>query len=289
MNNNLRLSRGLLSLIPVILLLFVFVYFSGCDKLDELITPEDQDVTVEAAFARITTEVQTICSNVNVYLILIAADVTNIPGSCPEVTINTSAKSITVDYGSAGCISDSIKRSGRYTVSYTIISQHDSMTADINFNNYKVYRTQSDYNYVSITGTDNISSQKIAGNLYQSKYSISNNFSVSSGNAKSISLTMTANGNINNNLPMNGSFNINGNGTLTNISSGTTYSYLIEPSSSISYKTSCQYPALGLIYFDQGGYRFTIDLSPSNNNCDGIFSITKFGITKYSDLSVVDF
>ncbi len=48
-----------LLLLPV-LLISVFSYvvnFSGCNNLNDLITPEDQDVTVEAAFMRGTSEI----------------------------------------------------------------------------------------------------------------------------------------------------------------------------------------------------------------------------------------
>ena len=286
--NKLKLNPTFRILLLIILIVFIYTQFQGCDNTNDIITPEDQDITVEAAFSRNTAEVQTICCNVNSYLALIANNVTNIPGSCPVVSVNTSAKTITVDYGS-GCTTDSIKRSGSYIVGYFINSLGDSLTAAINFSNYKVYKTQSDLGYVSITGTNIISSKKINANLYQSQFNISNTFASSAGKTKTVSVVMNSNSTITNSLPQSGTFNITGSGTLNNVNTGISYSYVVNPSYAISYQTTCRYPYAGIVYFDTGGNRFTIDFSPNNNNCDGIISVTKFGITKYINLSVIDF
>ncbi len=283
-----KFIKSLLLPLMVIIVISYVANFSGCNNLGDLITPEDQDVTVEAAFMRGTSEIISVCSNVNVYLVLIANGITNIT-DCPDVSVNGSSGRFTVDYGS-GRICDSIKRSGSYTVNYFINSTGDSMAATINFNNYKVYKIiTSDASYASITGNDNISAKNYIGNAYQSRFNISNTISTNTGNSKTVSLTLTVpNANINNTLPVFGSFNITGSGTLYNVNQNSSYNYTADPSSQVIYSNDCKQPTSGKIYLDNSGNRFSADYSP-NSNCTGVVSITKFGITKYVNLTTIDF
>jgi hypothetical protein len=281
------INRFLLPVLAISVFSYV-VNFSGCNNLNDLITPEDQDVTVEAAFMRGTSEIISVCSNVNVYLVLIANGVTNIPG-CPDISVNGSSGTFTVDFG-AGCITDSIKRSGSYNVGYFINSTGDSMSASISFNNYKVYNTiTSDVNYASITGTEIISTKNYIGSAYQSRFNISNTISTNTGNSKTVSLILTVpNANINNTLPVFGTFNITGSGTLYNVNTNSSYNYTADPSNQVVYSNACKHPTSGKIYLDNSGNRFSADYSP-NSNCNGVISITKFGITKYVNLTTLDF
>jgi hypothetical protein len=278
--------------IHILSLLLIFVisyvaYFSGCNTND-LITPEDQDVTVEAAFMRSTSEMISICSNVNTYLVLISNGVINFPGSCPEIHVYSSANYFIVDYGS-GCILDSIKRSGSYVVNYHIYSTRDSISAILSYSNFKVYKTVTDSNYASITGNNNIFTINVLGNTYQSKFNISNYFTSNTGNSKNINIILSVpNAVINNTLPMSGTFYITGSGTLNSINQSLTYDYTADPSFPVVYSSDCKFPTSGKVYLDNSGNRFTSDYSP-NNDCKGVISITKFGTIKYVNLTTASF
>jgi hypothetical protein len=269
--------------------LLILLMNANCNKNDVL-SPEDTDITNEAAFMKNTVEIQKICSNANSYLILVANNITTISGSCPAVTVSTPFNTITVDYGATPCTNslDQVKRSGSYTISYFINSGKDSMSAVISLNNYRVYK--GDTSYIAITGNDEISSKKILGSQYQSTFNSSNTFTINTGKVKTANVNMTVNSNIGD--PYNYSddvYNIKGSGTVANQTLGLSYGYSIDPNFAITYQTNCKYPTYGKVYLGFGGYIFTVDFSPNNSSCDAIISITKYGVTKTIDLSEADF
>jgi hypothetical protein len=280
-----------------ILILFIN---ANCNKND-ILSPEDSDITNESAFSRSTTEIQKVLSNSNSYMIMVANNVSSIPGSCPSVSINKSSGSITVNYGSSPCINntDSIRRSGSYTINYYISTGGDSLAASIIFNNYNVYKVKGisgDNSYVTITGLTTINTKKIITqefplySNYQSTFYTDVSFTKSTGGVKAITLTMNANVIINNpQVFTDYSFYITGSGTLTNQNSNITYSYSIDTGFPVTLETSCQYPLSGKVYMDLNSDRFTVDFSPYNSSCDDVATITKFGVVKYINLSSVDF
>jgi hypothetical protein len=230
---------------------------------------------------------------------MVANNVTSISGSCPAVTINQSANTITVDFGSSPCSNnlDSVKRSGSYTINYFINSTKDSLAASINFSNYIVYQgINNDTNFANISGTNQIVSKKIVAVFvphianYQSTFTVNDNVTPNTGNVKTVSLNLTSNVVINDPQTYSEySYFISGSGTVTNQSTNISYNYTVDPSYPINYPTNCEYPESGKIYLDLNSDRFTVDFSPYNNNCDDVITITKFGITKYANLSSVGF
>ena len=269
--------------------LLILLLNANCNK-DDVLSPEDTDITNEAAFMKSTVEIQKICSNANSYLILVANNITTISGSCPAVTVSTPTNTITVDYGTTPCNNalDQVKRSGSYTISYFINSGKDSMSAVISFNNYRVYK--GDTSYITITGNDAISSKKILVSVYQSTFNSNNTFTINTGKVKTAAVNMTVTSNIGD--PYNYSddiYYIKGSGTVTNQTLNLSYGYSIDPGFAVTYQTNCKYPYSGIVNLDIGGNRVTVDFSPNNSSCDAIISITKFGTPKTIDLSDADF
>jgi len=278
--------------------LLIFFINANCNKND-VITPEDTDITNESAMTRVSTELLKVLCNANTYLIMVANNVNSISGNCPTVTFNSST--ITVDYGSGACAGDidSIRRTGSYSINYYISSNSDSLAASIIFNNYGVYKvkgTSTDTNLVTMSGINNFYSKNSISESnpyisnYQSVFYSADNFSTNSGKQETVSLSLTATIVINNPQSFTDyNFYLKGSGSAVNQTANISYNYTIDPSFPLNYETTCGYPISGKVYLDLNGNRFTVDYSPNNNNCDDVVSITKFGTTKYANLSSVDF
>lgn len=266
--------------------LFPGYYFYSCDEAEDIINVTTQVFDNEATAIKQITEIQSVCTDAASYMIMLANGQNINQTGCPNVSTDTVAKKITVDFGTTPCTpySEGVKRSGGYTVNYFINSAGDSIGGKINYNNYQVYKKTTDTAYMKITGNDYLGIKKKTLTDYDMTIIANNTSNFSDGRTGSVTLDQIVTVIINNiTIFTDDIYKISGIGMVT--ANGDTFGYSIDSNNRLEYSGDCYYPKKGLVKLNLNGTDFDVDFSPENNACDAMISITKFGVTVTIDFS----
>jgi len=262
-------------------------YFYSCDNAEEIINLTTPVFDNEATAIKQITEIQSVCTDAASYLLMLANGQNINQAGCPNVSADTVARKITVDFGSDPCTpyAEGVKRSGGYTVNYYINSSGDSLAGTINYNNYKVFKSMTDTAYIKITGNDYLSIKKKTLTDYDMTIIANNTSNFSDGRTGSVTMNQVVSVVINNiTIFTDDVYKIFGTGIVT--ANGDSFGYSIyDPNNKLEMYGDCYYPKKGLVKLNLNGTDFDVDFQPENAACDAIISITKFGVTAKIDFS----
>ncbi|MBI5403264.1 MAG: hypothetical protein HY959_07665 [Ignavibacteriae bacterium] len=251
-----------------------------------IITP---NVEVESSTIKVGCEIEKICSQACTYMILVYRNQPLPVSACPTVTLDNQSKKITVDYGSAPCISnvDSVRISGKYVINYYTNVSSDSIAGKITFTDFRIYKTNNvnDTSYLKISGDDDIGGKKLDSLNYKVTYVMNNNFYRDNGSNGNAILNLSVNANTGSLSNLSDDiFTITGSGTIIN--SGVSYSYnIFDNTKPIMIYGDCKYPKSGLIKLTSGNGDVIIDFYPNSGACDAIISVLKNNIQVIVDLA----
>ncbi|MCU0372939.1 MAG: hypothetical protein MUE56_06810 [Ignavibacteria bacterium] len=277
-----------LSLLYAVLIIVVSgYYFYSCEEAEDVVNITAQVFDNEATAIKQITEIQSVCSDAASYIIMLSSGQNINQAGCPNVSTDTVAKKITVDFGNTPCTpySEGVKRSGGYTVNYYINSSGDSLAGIINYNNYKVFKSTTDTAYIKISGNDYLGIKKKTLTDYDLTIIANNTSDFSDGRTGSVTLNQIVSVIINNiTVFTDDVYKIYGTGMVT--ANGDTFGYSIyDQNNRLEYYGDCYYPKKGLVKLNLNGTDFDVDFQPENAACDAIISITKFGVTAKIDFS----
>lgn len=275
-------------LILFVLMSFSVIFFT-CGDDETTNTPVIPNVEVESSTMRVGCELEKICSEAASFMIMVYRNQTIPSPSCPTITVNQSAKKITVDYGSTPCISglDSTRRSGKYDINYYTNVASDSIAGKITYSNFQIFRSNNvtDSFYIQFSGDDDVTGKMLDSSSYRVYFDMNNNFSRNNNTNGNTDILMTGNvaiGNIA--ISTDDVFSILGNGTLIN--GGVTYLYNIyDVTKPLMIYGNCKYARSGLIKLTANNKDMIVDYYPNNGNCDAIITVNKDNVTVTVDLS----
>ncbi len=270
----------------LILLLPVFYYSCSDNSSSSPIIP---NVKVESSTVRVGCEIEKICTEAASFMIMVYRNQPLPTPVCPVITHNTSAKKITVDYGSTPCISelDSTRKSGKYEINYYTNVSADSIAGKITFSNFQVFRSNNptDTMFIQFSGDDDVAGMRIDSAAYRLYIKANNNFNRNNNTNGNTDIFYTGTVNIGTlAVSTDDIFSLLGTGTLIN--SGTSYIYSIyDQNNPMIIYGNCKYAQSGLIRLTTGGKDVIINYYPNNGNCDPIITITKDNVTVTVNLS----
>jgi len=273
-----------------VFLLSISLFLLSCNDDDTTTNPPvTPNVTVESGTMRVGCEIEKICTEAASFMILVYRNQTLPNPSCPVITHNTSAKKITVDYGTVPCISglDSTRRSGKYEINYYSSVAPDSIAGKITFSNFQIFRSNnaSDSLYVQFSGDDDVGGKMVDSSRYKIYIEVNNNFNRNNNTNGNTDISYTGTVNIGNlSVSTDDLFSLLGNGTLIN--AGTSYVYsTYDTTKPLLIYGNCKYAHSGLIKLTTGGKDVIIDYYPYNGACDPYIAVTKDGATVTVDLT----
>ncbi len=276
-------------LIPVLIFsVSVFFITSGCNKDDgNPINVINVVVDDEAGALKAVSETIKLLSTVNSYLIALANNQPINSTGCPNVTLDSIAKKITVDYGNTPCssVQDPVRKSGKYTIQYFINSAKDSVAADVSFSSFRIYKGSTDTNYAHISGNDNVKTKKaVSGGIFYSSFTANNIYDRSNGTNYNVNLTLPVTVEYGSPSVMTDDiYSVGGTGTVS--TGGNTYSYSVFDSNSpVKIYGDCRYPKSGKVRFAYNNIDVDTDFYPNNGACDAVVNISKYGVTITIDL-----
>ncbi|MCI0473680.1 MAG: hypothetical protein L0Y76_08875 [Ignavibacteria bacterium] len=274
-------------LLVLIVSAFSGYYFYSCEEAEDVINVTTQVFDNEATAIKQITEIQSVCTDAASYLIMLSNGQNINQTGCPNVSTDTAARKITVDFGTTPCMpySEGVKRSGGYTVNYYINSSGDSLAGKINYNNYKVFKSTTDTAYMKLTGNNDLAIKKKTLTDYDMTIIANNTSNFSDGRTGSVTINQVVSVIINNiTIFTDDVYKIFGTGIVT--ANGDTFGYSIyDQNNKLEMYGDCYYPKKGLVKLNLNGTDFDVDFQPENSACDAIISITKFGVTATIDFS----
>lgn len=274
-------------LVAVIAVVLSGYYFYSCKEAGEIINSTTQTFDTEGTAIKQISVIQSVCTDAASYLIALSNGRKIDTVGCPTVSTDTIARKITVDYGNTPCspYHEGVKRSGGYTVNYYMNSSLDSLSGKIGYNNFKVYRSQTDTASVKITGNDDFTLKKKTLTDYDMTLVANNTVNFSDGRTGSVVLNQTVAVSINDILLINDDvYKFFGTGSV--VANGDSFGYSIyDPNNKLEIYGDCYYPKRGLVKLIFNGVDFDVDFSPNNSACDAIIKITKYGVSATLDFS----
>ncbi|MBM4158376.1 MAG: hypothetical protein FJ216_06295 [Ignavibacteria bacterium] len=291
-----KILRNAVIPLALLILTITLMTFNSCDKLSDIITPQDIDITNEGSLIKNVNELLNIMTASASYINKAAKTGNILSPGCPTITVIPSSQTITVSYGNSPCmdLSDSLMRSGSYSISYYFNSSKDSLAGSISFSNYTVYRRSGffgDTNYVKFTGTDKISMKRNSGQLnYQSVFTMSNNTISNFSSPAQINMNLNIIADFGDSVIFNDDiYDIAGYGTVSG--GNDIYGYNIDNANHLILYNSCRYhfPEQGRVTLILSGNDFGVDFYPNGGVCDAVVMISKYGFSKVVDLLSVDY
>jgi hypothetical protein len=269
---------------------------SGCKKDDEIVTPVvDTNVDKEIVSSKNYSQGIKIITDANAFCWAYATG-NVVTGGCPNLYSDTISlpHELAIDYGAfPGCntSSDGVKRSGKYTIVYSVNAAKDSIFANISFNDFRIYKysTVTDTNIIRITGSMAFSSKKLSSTSYR----VHGNGEIflqtlSSGTKDLIISSLEGTANLNSLTTLSDdTYSLTGAGEITD--NGNTFTISVKSSSPVQISSSCRYPLSGIVTFTKSGVSVDCDFSPESGTCDAIVKMVKGTFSKTVDLTTIDF
>lgn len=270
---------------------------SGCKNDNEVVTPiVDTNVDKETVSSKNYTQGIKIITDANAFCWAYATGNIISPGSCPNFSSDTISlpHELAIDYGPfPGCSTspDGIKRSGKYTIVYSLNSARDSIYANVAFNDFRIYKYSAitDTNIIRITGSMTFSSKKLSSTSYR----IHGNGEVfmqtlSNGTKDLIISSLEGTANLNSLTTLSDdTYSLTGAGEITD--DGNTFTISVKSSSPLQISSACRYPLSGIATFTKSGVSVDCDFSPESGTCDAIVKMVKGSFSKTIDLTDIDF
>jgi len=281
--------------LPLTVLAFTLIFtVIGCNKEDEIITPEEQSVDKEAIVENNFSSLGKIITDAASDAIY-RSNGTPPPGTgCPSI-IDSANRFLALYFGEVpGCVSviDGVRRSGSYEVSYNIFPSSDSTYCSIKFIDFRIWKTTSnaDTNFVKIqTGTIYFSIKKTGSSSYNLRARGEVLLINQTGDFKEVYLD-SLNGTVNSAAPNNtddDSYLLYGGLRMKDNKLNITYSLHTPSLTPLNFVSTCKFPLSGIMDITNVGGK--CDFSPNGSACDGIVKISKGSTTKEIDLSGVNF
>lgn len=283
---------------PLIIIFLSFALFnSGCKKDDEIVTPSvDTNVDKEITSSKNYAQIVKLFTDANAFCWAYGTGSSVSTGGCPNLYSDTVSlpHELAVDYGAfPGCSSsiDGFKRSGKYTLVYSLNTAKDSISATISFNDFRIYKynTVTDTNIIRITGTLSFSAKKISSTSYRF-HGNGDVFlqTLNNGTKELLISALEGTANLNSLTSLSDdTYTLSGAGEFTD--NGSTFAISTRTGSPLQISASCRYPLSGITTFTKSGVSVDCDFSPESGTCDAIVKIVKGTFSKTVDLSNIDF
>ncbi|MBS1494161.1 MAG: hypothetical protein JST55_11650 [Bacteroidetes bacterium] len=289
--------KKIICTLPLILLFLSLVTHNGCKQEDEVITPVvDENVDKESASAKNISMVIKFLTDANSFGWAEANNITPVTNFCPNL-YNDSAQVphvLDVVYSAfPGCAGmDGVRRSGKYTLSYTLNSAGDSLYSEISFNDFRIYKNNdlSD-TVIRIIGGLKFSSKRVSGTSYRF-HSSGEVFlqTLYTGNKDFVITSLEGTANLNSLSDVtDDTYTLYGTGNIDDSGNSASYGISIAASTPLLFNSTCKYPLTGTANFTKGGVTTGCDFSPNSGSCDAIVKFTRGSFSKTVDLSTTNF
>ena len=279
-------------LIAIFLSLVLIV--NGCKSEDEIVTPSEPDLEQETISSRNIMTVTKVLAEANSYAWLYVNGVPSSPSDCPYYFYSSVESAVIVSYSTEpGCTSiGNIRKSGRYLIAYTVNATHDTLSSYLGFNSFRVYKSITDTNYITITGVLNYTSKKTSGTTYNLAATGQIAITTKEGNVKYLYLNSPngLTGTVNLNSPTvlaDDEYLISGNGSFQD--ANITYATVIPSTAPLKMLGSCGFPVSGTINLNRSGIVTGCDFTPNSSACDAIVTMSRSTFSKTIDISTVNF